>query len=81
VHPKHIQSLMGHSTIRVTMDVYGHLMHDADNEAAERLAALLRGSKTVATTRSDQGEASQVLEKMEAGVGIEPAYTALQAAA
>ncbi len=81
VHPKRIQALMGHSTIRVTMDVYGHLMHDADNEAAEKVAALIGGSKTVATTGSHDAQASQVLEKMEAGVGIEPAYTALQAAA
>ncbi len=43
VHPKRIQSLMGHSTIRVTMDVYGHLMHDADKEATEKLAALVLG--------------------------------------
>jgi len=42
VHPKRIQSLMGHSTIRVTMDVYGHLMHDADNETVEKVAALVR---------------------------------------
>ncbi len=50
VHPKRIQSLMGHSTIRVTMDDYGHLIHDPDNEATERLAAfVLGGSKTVAT--------------------------------
>jgi integrase len=25
-HPKRIQALMGHSSINVTMDVYGHLM-------------------------------------------------------
>jgi len=43
VHPKRIRSLMGHSTIRVTMDVYGHLMHDADKEATEKLAALVLG--------------------------------------
>ncbi|MGH8609477.1 MAG: hypothetical protein ACREX9_19330 [Gammaproteobacteria bacterium] len=24
-HPKRIQALMGHSSINVTMDVYGHL--------------------------------------------------------
>ena len=50
VHPKSIQALMGHSTIRITMDVSGHLMHDADNAATEKLAApVLGGSKTVAT--------------------------------
>jgi integrase len=54
VHPKRIQALMGHSTIRITMDVYGHLMHDADNEAAAKIGVLISsGSKTVATSRDD----------------------------
>ncbi len=69
---------MGHSTICVTMDVCGHLMHDAGNEATERLAALvLGGSKTVATEDAGSQE-DRNLKEMEAGVGIEPAYTALQ---
>ncbi len=63
MHPKRIQSLMVHSTIRVTMDVYGHLMHDADNEATEKLTALvLDGSKTVATQDAVSRKAPQVLE-------------------
>jgi len=82
VHPKRIQALMGHSTIRVTMDVYGHLMHDPDNEATEKLAAfVLGGSKTVATEESPSQKGRKSLKEMEAGVGIEPASTALQAAA
>ena len=75
VHPKRIQALMGHSTIKTTMDVYGHLMNDADNEAAEHVSALVfgkSGSKTVATDETGDREMSQVLEKMVAGVGIEP---------
>ncbi len=81
VHPKRIQALMGHSTIRITMDVYGHLMPDHDDGAAEKLAALIdweSGNKMVT------GEAvaePKCLKELEAGVGIEPAYTALQAAA
>jgi integrase len=83
VHPKRIQALMGHSTIRVTMDVYGHLMNDTDNEAANKITALVRrsGDQTVTSARVSAAESSQVIEKLEAGVGIEPAYTALQAAA
>jgi integrase len=82
IHPKRIQALMGHSTIRVTMDVYGHLMDDADNEAANKITALVQsGNQMVTTTTVLRGDASQVSEKLEAGVGIEPAYTALQAAA
>ena len=70
---------MGHSIIRVTMDVYGHLMHDADNEVTEKLAALvLGGSKMVATGHAASQEDGKCLKEMEAGVGIEPASTALQ---
>jgi len=36
------------------------------------------GSKTVATTARQTADASKSLKKMEAGVGIEPAYTDLQ---
>ncbi|HEX2525289.1 MAG TPA: tyrosine-type recombinase/integrase [Geminicoccus sp.] len=36
--PKRVQTLMGHSTIKLTLDVYGHLWPDEDDDAA-RLAA------------------------------------------
>ncbi len=43
---------MRHSTIHLMMDAYGHLMHDADTEAVQRVAALVSGSKTVANQRT-----------------------------
>lgn len=36
-HPKYIQSQMGHSSISVTMDTYGHLMNTVNQESAKRL--------------------------------------------
>lgn len=44
-NPKQIQRLMGHSTIKVTFDVYGHLFADAeaDQRAAEGVQARLLG--------------------------------------
>ena len=36
-NPKYIQSQMGHASINVTMDTYGHLMKDVNKEAASRL--------------------------------------------
>ena len=36
-HPKYIQSQLGHSSINVTMDTYGHLMRTVNQEASNRL--------------------------------------------
>ncbi len=35
-HPKYIQGQMGHSSIDVTMDLYGHLMPEVHDGAAKR---------------------------------------------
>lgn len=50
-HPKYIQNQMGHSSSKITMDVYGHLMKDVNRESASKLGRLVFGdsSKTVAT--------------------------------
>jgi integrase len=46
MNPKRIQSLMGHSTIQMTFDTYGHLFSDveADQKAAEDIQVRLLGS-------------------------------------
>ena len=42
-HPKVIQLRLGHSSIQVTLDTYGHLFEGLDEAAADRLdAAYLR---------------------------------------
>lgn len=38
-HPKVIQTRLGHSSIKVTLDTYGHLFDGLDEAAAERLDA------------------------------------------
>jgi len=47
-NPKQIQTLMGHSSIKVTFDVYGHLFADneADQRAAEDIQLRLLGNPT-----------------------------------
>ena len=43
---------MGHSSIKITLDIYGHLMKTVNNEAANRLGNAIfgdNGSKMVAT--------------------------------
>ncbi len=43
-NPKYIQTQLGHSSIQLTMDVYGHLMKDVNQEAATRLGSTVFGS-------------------------------------
>ncbi|MBI4595010.1 MAG: site-specific integrase [Candidatus Tectomicrobia bacterium] len=48
-HPKYIQSQLGHSSIIVTMDTYGHLMKSVNQEAATRLGKMIFGSSSETT--------------------------------
>ncbi len=43
--PKYLQAQMGHSSIKVTLDLYGHLMPDVEREAARRLGKLVFGPR------------------------------------
>ena len=45
VHPKVIQHRLGHTSVTVTLDVYGHLFEGIDQAAADTLDRI--GSKTV----------------------------------
>jgi integrase len=44
VNAKAVSSYMGHSTITVTLDRYGHLLPGNEHEAAARLDAWLAGA-------------------------------------
>lgn len=56
-HPKAIQERLGHSSITVTMDVYGHLFPSLDQALTERLDAVFRGARAgaVGTDRTTDG--------------------------
>jgi integrase len=41
VHPKVVQELLGHATISITLDTYSHVMPGMQEEAAEKIGALL----------------------------------------
>jgi hypothetical protein len=45
-HPEHIKRHLGHSSITVTMDLYGHLLPSEEDTIAERLDEMLRDSQT-----------------------------------
>jgi integrase len=42
VHPKVVQELLGHSTIRLTMDTYSHVLPSIQAEAIDRLGSLFQ---------------------------------------
>lgn len=62
VHPKAIQVRLGHSSITVTMDRYGHLMPSAFEGVGERLEALLQGNRkaTEPAGRTNAGPARRL---------------------
>jgi integrase len=62
-HPKYLQAQMGHSSIRVTLDLYGHLFPDANRGVLASLDALIAPSrphraKTPKTTPKEKVPAS-----------------------
>ena len=44
INPRIVSARLGHATVALTLDVYSHVLPQADREAAERIAALLPGS-------------------------------------
>jgi integrase len=56
--PKVIQEILGHSSIRTTMDTYSHVIPGMQEEAADRLQRLLFGPTPVALP-SEQGNAEK----------------------
>lgn len=48
VHPKKISERLGHSSIKLTMDTYGHLFEGSDRDSAEKMEKLLGGEPRAA---------------------------------
>ena len=47
VHPNRISERLGHSSIKLTMDTYGHLFDGADQESAEKMEKLFGQDRRV----------------------------------
>lgn len=50
-HPEHIKRHLGHSSITVTMDLYGHLLPSEADAVAQRFDDMLLDSQTDKTLR------------------------------
>jgi hypothetical protein len=55
-HPKAIKAHLGHSSIQVTMDRYGHLFPDALEQLADRLDAARAAARTDSARTEPQHE-------------------------
>ncbi len=73
-NPKYIQTQMGHSSIKITMDIYGHLMEKVNVKSASRLAKTVfgevpdeHGSKMVANGDLEERETSKSLNSGASG--------------
>jgi integrase len=56
-HPKLIAEQLGHASVQITLDRYGHLMDQSYGDASERLEALLFGSSDTASANPEKTHA------------------------
>ena len=47
IHPKVVSERLGHSTVSLTLDLYSHTVPALEEEAAERVAALVSAAQAV----------------------------------
>jgi integrase len=53
-HPKAIQDRLGHASITTTLDLYGHLLPDVDDQLADRLNAMAHAPGGAQQSRPDR---------------------------
>ncbi len=61
-NPKYIQNQMGHSSIKITMDLYGHLMPEVHKDAAKKSEDFVFGNVMVTEQKKEVVTDSQPLE-------------------
>jgi integrase len=76
VHPKVVQERLGHSSIRVTLDTYSHVIGGLQEAAAQRFDDFI--SARVAETNASKNGGKMAARGLEAAIGVagfEPATT------
>ena len=63
LHPKLISERLGHSSIKLTMDTYGHLFPGADREAASHMDAIFSSAQKAESPAADPAKKVLVMRK------------------
>jgi hypothetical protein len=68
---------MGHHSIQITVDTYGHLIPGANREAVNRLAAMVENPEPIRNQAQKRGQAESPnqLKRLVNHAGIEPAIS------
>jgi integrase len=61
VHPKVVQERLGHATIVITLDIYGHAIAAVQEAAAEKIAVLLNARAAASSERKLHKRLSQAV--------------------
>jgi Phage integrase family len=69
--PAYVKEQMGHHSIKVTVDIYGHLVPGANRDAVDRLDVTGRNPGATARTGQEAG-ATEVSGKLVELRGVEP---------
>lgn len=85
VGDKAVQTIMGHSSIQVTKDIYGHLFADAEREAMTKMDAVFQSRKpdrveeptaAYASVEHFRGTGARMIGMVDADMTTSPALTA-----
>ena len=68
VHPKKISERLGHSSIKLTMDTYGHLFEGSDRDSAEKMERLFGEEPMKSSVLTMRGPNRAADEDTEASV-------------
>jgi hypothetical protein len=72
VHPKKIAERLGHASIKLTMDTYGHLFESSDRESADVMERLFDEKKAGVEAAVPVGETAANIVMMPARISSYP---------